>query len=556
VSQDGSHDDPLSVSHDGVAAPSTSSGGSTDIVPPADAHHGPDCRRLLRQAAIILAGGVGFGLACSALPALLELRGIAGLVPIGVGAAGVATGAAVAWRRVGATVRTLIGVGEALEGYRGGELSGDAMRFGESATRFAEGWNQLIDDRAEAREAWFSSSVERRSGGGGAGAGGALVGALDALWQGLLLVDDEMRVLHANGAAGVMLGVGRESVGRALPEFGVPDELVEVTRTVVAGKKARESGEITRGEGPERSVLRVSARRVRRDDRGEAIVFVEDITQQRVAEEARHALIGQTAHELRSPLTTIRLHAEEAIDADGTDVEFQQQSLNVINGEARRLERVVSDLLSVSEMEAGSFSLRMDDVRLDAMFNDLRSDYQAQAAAKPVELVFDLPPKWPVAKADRDKLGVCLHNLVGNAIKYTPADGTVTVRVNATDTTLTVEVEDTGIGIRPEERDRVFEKFFRSGDGRVGHITGSGIGLATAREIARMHGGDITLVSELDRGSTFTLNVPISGSVASLGADSTHPSESGVKEDASDRTPTDRATDVPRPDETRGPVAA
>lgn len=470
------------------------------------------------RSGLIACAGVLAACAGSAVTVGLGLHGFAGVLPV-IGGLGLLAGSwIVAWRMGSEPLRTLVGIGEALEGYRGGELAQDAMRVAANSP-FAQGWNALVGERGDAREAWLASSVDRRAATPASAAGGSgLIGALDALWQGLLLVDEDSRVLHANGAATVLLGVPRDhATGRTLGEFALPEDVVETVRSVVNGKRARETTELVRGEGPERSVLRVSARRVRREDRGEAIVLFEDITQQRVADEARHALVAQATHELRTPLTTIRLLAEEAIDlgedaGDGAR-EVRASALNVINTEARRLERVVNDLLSVSELEAGGFVLRVDDIRLDAVFDDLESDYRAQAEAKGVSLVFEMPPKWPVARADREKLAVALHNLVGNAIKYTPEAGTVTVRIEADDRLLTVAVEDTGIGIRAEEQERVFEKFFRSGDGRVGSITGSGIGLATAREIARLHGGDIRVESELDRGSTFTLTVPIEAGV-------------------------------------------
>ncbi|MHC5002492.1 MAG: sensor histidine kinase, partial [Planctomycetota bacterium] len=135
-------------------------------------------------------------------------------------------------------------------------------------------------------------------------------------------------------------------------------------------------------------------------------------------------------------------------------------------------------------------------------------DYRSSASEKRITLQFDLPPKLPVIHADRDKISMALHNLIGNAIKYTPADGRVEVRVRADGELLVVEVVDNGIGIKEEELDRVFEKFYRADDGRVSEITGSGLGLALAREVVRMHGGDITARSQLDKGSTFTMSVP------------------------------------------------
>jgi len=491
---------------------------SGSAIAPAD---GPARRDTLRRR-LTRAGAIGAGGIAACVVGLAVASTTPGPVGLGAAAVGLAClgfGGVVFVRTCGERVRALLGIADALETYAGGEASRDALRL-EASGGFAAGWNRLVSDRMDAMDGERAAAFDRRST-PGAVKGDALDGVLDALWQGLLVVDESMHVVHANGAAGVMLGVPpREAVGLRLGGADLPLEVAASIEGVVEGRRSRDTVEWTRGEPGSETVLRVSSKRVRRDDRGEAIVLSEDVTQQKVAEEARHAMLGQTVHELRSPLTTIRLHVEEAIEEGQEDVDLLASALDVVNRETRRLERVVSEMLSVAEMESGSFEVHRSDVRLDAVFGELESDYTAQSQSKNVSLSFELPPKWPVAVADREKLMVALHNLVGNAVKYTPSGGSVDVRVQADDRSLTVEVEDTGIGIRPEDRERVFERFFRAGDGRVAAITGSGLGLATAREIARRHGGDITLRSELDEGSVFTLRVPIApGGVGSAGGD-------------------------------------
>jgi signal transduction histidine kinase len=165
-------------------------------------------------------------------------------------------------------------------------------------------------------------------------------------------------------------------------------------------------------------------------------------------------------------------------------------------------------MLSVSEIEAGSFKLRAGDVRLETVFEELKSDFGPQAEEKHQKLSFDLPPKLPAIQGDRDKIVLALHNLIGNALKYTPESGNVNVKVEVDGQRLVVEVTDTGIGISQDETDLIFEKFYRAKDKRVSDITGTGLGLALAREVVRLHGGDISVRSELNKGSTFTMSVP------------------------------------------------
>jgi signal transduction histidine kinase len=181
----------------------------------------------------------------------------------------------------------------------------------------------------------------------------------------------------------------------------------------------------------------------------------------------------------------------------------------VISRESQRLERLVSEMLSVSEIEAGSMTIRRDDVRLDQLFKSLEKDYVANAKTKDIDLRFDLPPKLPAVQGDRDKLAIVLQNLLGNAIKYTPEGGKVSVGVDLSATELNVEVRDSGIGISEEDLPRVFEKFYRANDPRLGEITGSGLGLALSHEIVRLHNGELTVDSVLNEGSTFRLVLPI-----------------------------------------------
>ena len=115
----------------------------------------------------------------------------------------------------------------------------------------------------------------------------------------------------------------------------------------------------------------------------------------------------------------------------------------------------------------------------------------------------------PKIQGDKQRLSVLLNNLIGNAIKYTPAEGKVQVKVEVTERGVQIAVSDTGIGIKPEDQAHVFDKFYRAADENVQAITGTGLGLALAREVARLHGGEIHLESELGAGSTFTIELPL-----------------------------------------------
>jgi len=330
-----------------------------------------------------------------------------------------------------------------------------------------------------------------------------------SLSQGMLVLDTNLNVQFINGSGAAYLNADSStSVGKSLSAID-PDSILvpSATRILSPDNPRRQVFDIELDHCS--TFLRVTCTRITRDQDILCLIYLEDITQQRHADDSLNSFIAQATHELRTPLTNIRLFAEEAIDAGTDDEEFRSNAFNMINSESRRLERLVSDMLSVSELEAGSMQIRKDTVRPEAMFEELQRDYVQQAEAKGVKLAFELPPKFPSIEADRDRLGQAIHNLIGNALKYTPSKGTVTITVEFDPAdAMTVRVEDSGIGISIEDQSRIFERFCRANDERIESISGTGLGLAISQEIAKMHGGQILVESELDQGSTFILTIP------------------------------------------------
>jgi signal transduction histidine kinase len=424
-------------------------------------------------------------------------------------------GLGAAFTRLRARLRGFAAIRSALLAVGRGEQASAALAVNSRYGTEAAAWNSLLQEREKLRQELLQerardsvlSRGDRRS---------DLVQVCDALWQGMILVDEQFRIKYANGAAAVFLRANREalSAGR-ITDFITDDRVLDAIRSIAVGDvRRRTTHEVQNPEGQGAGILRFSIRPVRRDDAAAALIIIEDITQQRVADEARNTFIAQVTHELRTPLTNIRLYVEQAIEEGEADPAAVAQALNVINKETRRLERIVGDMLSVSEIETGSFRLHTGEVRLEALFEELHAEYMAAAESKNITLAFHLPPKFPTITGDRDKIVLALHNLIGNAIKYTPESGSVDIRVEIDDTRMIIDVVDTGIGIAEEEAELIFERFYRARDKRVSVITGTGLGLALAREVVRLHGGDISVRSQIDRGSTFRVNMPLVGMAA------------------------------------------
>ena len=389
-----------------------------------------------------------------------------------------------------------------------GETAIAALQVDDRLGPTATAWNKLLEEFEALRQ---KARMATAATGGRRSAGNNLESACDAMSNGIVLVDDKMRVRFANGAACTFLKIERSGMaGMPAADLITEPQYREAIEGIAAGKQRRPvTVEIEQHSESGNGLLRVCIRPVRRGDADSAMILIDDITQQRTAERARNTFINQVTHELRTPLTNIRLYAETAIEDGEGNAEVRANCLNVINQESRRLERIVSEMLSVAEIEAGSTTIRHDEVYADVLIKELQHDYDAQAKDKKITLEFNVSPKLPKLSADKDKLTIALHNLIGNALKYTPEGGKVVVTVDVRDGHLAVDVKDTGIGIAPAEQEKIFDRFFRSGDPRVGQIVGTGLGLTLAREVMRLHGGDVTVESEINRGSTFTATLPV-----------------------------------------------
>ena len=401
-------------------------------------------------------------------------------------------------------------VAAAARAWGGGERDAAALTCSGDGQPAVAAWNRIVtalDQQAGPR-------TDRRSGSAApATTGERRLGPMcNALPDGLLLVGEDGCVRYANGAAGFIFGRrSDELVGAAVADLiGTTEVLAAITDATAGVTRVAPPVDVSRGEQPADGVVRYVVRPIKGDGSRDAVVLLQDVTQQHVAAASRETFVAHVAHELRTPLTNIMLWAQTAAERGAEDPRMTERAITVITDESRRLERVVQDMLSISEIESGRQNLNLTDVDLLLLAEDLRHDFGPQAREKGIELGFDLPPKLPVLTADRDKIGVALHNLVGNAIKYTPAGGSVTVHLRENEEGHVIfEVQDTGIGIKETDLTRIFERFQRAEDERIANITGSGLGLAIARDLVRLHGGDIEAESQPDEGSRFTLRLPV-----------------------------------------------
>ena len=220
--------------------------------------------------------------------------------------------------------------------------------------------------------------------------------------------------------------------------------------------------------------------------------------------------VSNVSHELRTPLTSIKGSVDNMLDGlTGSLNEKQIRYLNRIKSNTDRLSRLINDLLDLSRIESGRVEVRPTTLPLTALAEEVAEHMKALAAEKLIRI--EVPPSDPSVTvwADRDKVTQVLMNLIGNAVKFTPQDGKITVALekNGNDY-IQISVADTGPGILPEEQNKIFSKFYQVANIDKQKPKGSGLGLAISKALVEMHGGKIWMDSEVGRGSTFYFTLP------------------------------------------------
>jgi signal transduction histidine kinase len=210
------------------------------------------------------------------------------------------------------------------------------------------------------------------------------------------------------------------------------------------------------------------------------------------AERMRRELVAAVSHDLRTPITSLRL-LTDAIADDVVDDATRRAYLGQMSTHLNALSALIDDLFELSRLEAGEIAWSLEQVALDELVGETVEAMRVQADARHVEVRAELPPGLRPAHGDPEKLQRVLFNLIQNAIRHTPADGSVVVRAEPAGDAVEIEVADTGAGIAGADRDRVFEPFFRGGADAARPSNGAGLGLAISRAIVEAHGGRIWL---------------------------------------------------------------
>jgi signal transduction histidine kinase len=319
-----------------------------------------------------------------------------------------------------------------------------------------------------------------------------------------LVVGDELMVVSERGVAvvaAIVLGAGLIAI--------------VVARTVAGGimrdVEAIRDGLRTVGRGGREVTIETTAHDELAELAAAANAMIYQLRDEETgrdqAEAARRRLIAAVSHDLRTPITSLRLLADAIGDDIVEDPETRRSYLRRMGTHIDALSVLIDDLFELSRLEAGDINWTREQVPLQELVGETVEAMRVQAEAKGVAVLAEVPETLKPAQANPEKLQRVLFNLIQNAIRHTPADGSVVVRAESVASGIEFEVADTGDGIAPEERERVFTAFYRGGADSARTSPGAGLGLAVSRAIVEAHGGRIWL-AEAPIGTRVRFSLP------------------------------------------------
>jgi two-component system, OmpR family, phosphate regulon sensor histidine kinase PhoR len=317
---------------------------------------------------------------------------------------------------------------------------------------------------------------------------------LDALPQGVILIAADGEILYGNETARDIVGIVPARLNKLAPH-----SLQRLVRDAVEAGTTRDEVLESSAAGPTVRALATPL------PDGRILLVVTDISERVRIERMRRDFVADASHELKTPIASILASSETLQMALERDPDRAGRFVTLVHESAQQLARIVGDLLDLSRVETSSAG--DTPVRLDRVIEDEIGRLRQSASDKGIALTAHLEPATVVGSGS--DLGLAVRNLISNAIRYSARGDQVQVRSVIQDSTVRVDVEDTGVGIPQRSISRVFERFYRVDVARSRETGGTGLGLAIVKHVAETHGGSVSVVSELGSGSTFSLLLPV-----------------------------------------------
>ncbi len=334
------------------------------------------------------------------------------------------------------------------------------------------------------------------------------------IFDGVVVTDLDFRILLVNQVAERLFGIREKAaVNKPINQVIHNKPLLDFLHSLSFDDDSHENIREIKLKNPDtwRDIY-LQARAARVIGEGDEVIGVvttiRDITREKEIDKMKTELVSMVAHELRSPLTSVSGFSELLLDESVT----REQSVEyaaIILKEANRLSELINKFLDISKIEAGKSQVKKAPVQLREIVDKVLDVNLYQAEKSNIAVSLKVSNNLPMVYADRDMIEQVVLNLFSNAVKYSPENAAVEIRLKEFDAEIAVEIEDTGYGISEDALPRIFDKFYRATDNeKVRDVSGTGLGLSLVKEIVELHGGRVIVRSKVGKGSTFGFVLP------------------------------------------------
>ncbi|MEW6665839.1 MAG: ATP-binding protein [Thermodesulfobacteriota bacterium] len=336
--------------------------------------------------------------------------------------------------------------------------------------------------------------------------------------DGVMATDMRGRIALANPAFLTMIGrQGETAIGRPVTDLIRNEGLLQVieqARSMPEDTFEEVTEEFNGGTLADSEETVLAARCVPFRDRLHrnlgTVTVMHDITVSKKMDQLKSDFVSMVAHEIKSPMNSVLALVKVIQDGLAGDLtEKQQELLGRVSGKIKGLTDLAADLLDLSRIESGLITLEKEKLRIEPLLLDQVGFHQPKAEAQNIRLGLEPLPELPSILANRRSLEEVVSNLISNAIRYTPDGGSIILSSAVEGDCVRISVRDTGFGIAKEDQERIFERFYRVKNDQTRFISGTGLGLAIVRSIVEAHNGTIRVESEVGRGSTFHVYLPV-----------------------------------------------
>ncbi len=341
---------------------------------------------------------------------------------------------------------------------------------------------------------------------------------IDAILQNfpdaIMVIDAAGEVSYVNGKIKRLLGVDSEEVmGKNVREWCKDPQILSLLTFSDAKSNMRtnqDTIEFKSEDGTETSLqFAVYPLFVPNDESRilGRLVVVRDVSEHQEMRKKQTEFVAHIAHELKTPLNVLSMYSESLLTEGMDNADYRVEAVNVIHDEVERLSTLINNLLAINQYELGGVVAQRKPVRLHELLEDAFQNVAQSRGDKDLEFDLDIPREMSLVSIDKDLFRIAINNLLTNAIKYSKPGGKVSLIATDEKDSIKIRIRDEGYGIDPQDQKYIFDKFFRSNAEPIRNQEGHGLGLSLARQIIRMHHGELSFTSQLDRGSEFVITL-------------------------------------------------